>query len=104
MGNLSLFKRFLIGAGIFLLYILAVIFGLFDGLLRATPVLAYVIAGVIGAVTAGIIKGRIPSKKVVEYSKDNFNKKQPSVIGYWTWIAMGAVFFIVWMIFKFYDL
>lgn len=104
MSKLSLFQRFLIGAGILLLYILAVIYGLFDGLLRSITPVAYVIAGIIGAVTAGIIKGRIPSKKVVEYSKDNFNKKQPSIIGYWTWIAMGAVFFIVWMIFKFYDL
>jgi hypothetical protein len=99
--------RFLIVVAITVLYILALIqWGWFDGLLRSFWIGAFLISIAIGALCAGIMYAVLPVKKTVEQSKDAFNEKKyrKAVIGYWTWIALGAGLYSLAMFGRIWDL
>jgi hypothetical protein len=93
----SFFVRFLIVAGIYLLYILALVqWNLFDSMLTGFWLGAYLIAAVLGVLCASITKGVFPNKKAIDATK-SFKKDQKAVIGYWTWMAIWIGAFIIWL-------
>lgn len=99
--------RFLIVAGIFVLFLLALVqWGWFDGLLKSFWIAAFLIAVAVGALCAGITYGVLPVKKTVQRSKEALadKKYRKAVIGYWTWIAIWSLFFCIWMFIRIYDL
>jgi hypothetical protein len=107
MKKVPPYLRFLIVAGIFTFYLLALVqWGWFDGLLRSFWIAAFLIAALVGALCAGITYGVLPIKKTVELSKEAYAEKKfrKAVIGYWTWIGLWTFFFCIWMFVRTYDL
>lgn len=99
--------RFAIVVAITVLYILALIqWAWFDGLLRSFWIGAFLISIAIGALCAGILYAVLPSKKTVQQSKDAFAEKKyrSAVIGYWTWILLGAGLYSLAMFGRIWDL
>jgi hypothetical protein len=92
--------RFIIGAGIFLLYMLCLIhWQLFDGIIRSFVPGVYLIAAVLGAAMCAIFYALLPTKKTIDITKKALQSggKNDRVVGYWLWLLCGAIFFVIWL-------
>jgi hypothetical protein len=105
-SKLDLFARGGIFAGIFLAYILILIFGGFDWLIKSGQIFAYVLISFIGMFAAALLQGALLTPATIHeiIRRWKVNKDRKAIISYWIGNAFGAIFFVIWLIFHIQEL